>query len=119
MMKIRRGDTVEVIAGNERGLRGTVREVLRGWKVDRKRRRVGRDANRDRVIVGGVNFIKKHQRAISQTRTQTGIIELEAPIHISNVALVCPHCDEWTRVRVTFQDGVKVRVCKRCDEIID
>ncbi len=119
MMKIRRGDTVEIIAGDERGERGTVREVLRGWKLDRSRQRVGRDPGKDRVIVGGVNFIKKHQRPISQTRTQTGIIELEAPIHISKVALVCGHCDEWTRVGITFADGVKVRRCKRCNEIID
>jgi large subunit ribosomal protein L24 len=119
MMKIKQGDTVEIIAGDELGQRGQVREVLRGWKVDRKRRRIGRDPNKDRVIVSGLNFIKKHQRPISQTRTQTGIIELEAPIHISNVALVCPHCNEWTRVGITFADGAKVRVCKRCDEIID
>lgn len=119
MMKIRRGDTVEIIAGDELGLRGTVRDVLRGWKVDRKRGRVGRDSSKDRVIVGGRNIIKKHQRPISQTRTQTGIIELEAPIPISNVALVCSHCDEWTRVGFTNADGIKVRMCKRCGETID
>ena len=120
MMKIKAGDTVEIITGEERGERGTVRQVLRPWKVDRKRRRIGRDANRVRVIVGGRNIIKKHQRPISQTRTQTGIIELEAPIHISNVALVCPHCDEWTRVGFTFtEEGRKVRFCKRCGEIVD
>jgi large subunit ribosomal protein L24 len=119
MMKIRQGDTVEIIAGDERGERGTVRDVLRGWKIDRVSRRVGRDPNRDKVIVGGRNFIKKHQRPVSQTRTQTGIIELEAPIHISNVALVCSHCDEWTRVGIALVDGVKVRKCKRCGEIID
>jgi large subunit ribosomal protein L24 len=119
MLKIKQGDMVEVITGNERGQRGTVRNLVRGWKVDRKRRRIARDPSSDRVIVGGLNFIKKHQRPISQTRTQTGIIEREAPLHISNVALVCPHCDEWTRVGITFADGLKVRVCKRCDEIID
>jgi large subunit ribosomal protein L24 len=119
MMKIRRGDTVEIIAGDELGLRGTVRDVLRGWNVNRKHGRVGRDPNKDRVIVGGRNIIKKHQRPISQTRTQTGIIELEAPIPISNVALVCSHCDEWTRVGFTELDGIKVRTCKRCGEIID
>jgi large subunit ribosomal protein L24 len=118
-MKIKRGETVEIIAGDERGERGTVRDVLRGWRVDRKRRRIARDPDKDHVIVGSHNIIKKHQRPISQTRTQTGIIELEAPIHISNVALVCPQCDEWTRVGFTFADGAKVRVCKRCGEIID
>lgn len=119
MMKIKRGDTVEIISGDERGQRGTVRDVLRGWKVDRKHRRVERDPSKDRVIVGGRNIIKKHQRPISQTRTQTGIIELEAPLHISAVALVCSHCDEWTRVGITSADGIKVRMCKRCGEIID
>ncbi|UCC90097.1 MAG: 50S ribosomal protein L24 [Anaerolineales bacterium] len=118
-MKIKQGDTVEIVAGDERGERGTVREVLRGWKVDRRNRRIRRDPTKDRVIVGGLNIIKKHQRPISQTRTQTGIIELEAPIHISNVALVCSHCDEWTRVSITYADGVKVRTCKRCAETID
>lgn len=119
MMKIRRGDTVEIIAGDERGERGTVREVLRGWKIDRKRRRVARDPNKDCVIVTGRNFIKKHQRPISQTRTQTGIIEREAPIQISNVALVCSQCGEWTRVGIDVVDGVKVRKCKRCGQAID
>ena len=119
MYKIKRGDTVEIIVGDERGERGTVRDVLRGWKVGREGQRVGRDPNKDRVIVGGRNIIKKHQRPISQTRTQTGIIELEAPIHISKVALVCSHCDEWTRVGITVVDGVRVRMCKRCGEIID
>jgi large subunit ribosomal protein L24 len=119
MMKIKRGDTVEIICGDERGQRGSVRDVLRGWKVDRDRRRVRRDPSKDRLIIGGHNIIKKHQRPISQTRTQTGIIELEAPIHISNVALVCSHCDEWTRVGFSDVDGIKVRVCKRCGETID
>jgi large subunit ribosomal protein L24 len=119
MTKIKRGDTVEIIAGDELGQRGAVRDVVRGWKIDRKRRRISRDPSRDRVIVGGRNIIKKHQRPISQTRTQTGIIELEAPIHISNVALVCPRCDEWTRVGYMFSDGVKVRMCKRCGETVD
>lgn len=119
MMKIKRGDTVEIISGEERGERGTVRDVVRGWKVDRKRRRLDRDPSRDRVIVGGLNIIKKHQRPISQTRTQTGIIEMEAPIHLSKVALVCSHCDDWTRVGISYADGVKIRVCKRCGEVID
>jgi large subunit ribosomal protein L24 len=119
MQKIKRGDTVEIISGDERGQRGTVRDVLPGYKVDRQHRRSGRDHNKDHVIVGGRNIVKKHQRPISQTRTQTGIIELEAPIAISKVALVCPHCDEWTRVGITLADGRKIRTCKRCGETID
>jgi large subunit ribosomal protein L24 len=120
MMKIKQGDTVEVIRGDERGQRGTVREVLRGWKIDRARRRVARDPKRDRVIVGGRSIIKKHQRPVSQTRTQTGIIEREAPIPVSKVALVCPHCNEWTRVGIIIAEGErKTRVCKRCGETIN
>ncbi len=119
MMKIRAGDTVEIISGDEQGERGTVREVLRGWKLDRARRRVARDPRKDRVIVGAHNIVKKHQRPISQTRTQTGIIEREAPIAIAKVALVCPQCNEWTRVGYTFAEGGrKVRVCRRCGEMI-
>ena len=122
MQKIKRGDTVEIISGDERGERGTVREVVRGWKVDRKRRRIDRDPSRDRVIVGGLNIIKKHQRPMRAGRgqIQPGIIEFEAPIHISNVMLVCPRCDERTRVGFARQDdGRKVRVCKQCGEVVD
>jgi large subunit ribosomal protein L24 len=119
MIKIKQGDTVEIISGDESGQRGTVREVLRGWKVDRKRKRIDRDPKKDRVIVGGRNIVKKHQRPVSQTRTQTGIIEREAPIPISKVALVCPNCNEWTRVGIAIAEGErKTRVCKRCGETI-
>ncbi|MGQ9502568.1 MAG: 50S ribosomal protein L24 [Anaerolineae bacterium] len=116
MMKIKAGDTVEIISGDERGQRGTVRQVLRGWKIDRFRRRVARDPNKDRVIIGGHNIIKKHQRRVSQTRTQTGIIEREAPLAISKVALICPQCNERTRVGFAFVDGRKMRRCKKCGE---
>jgi len=105
MRRIRKGDTVEVISGDERGARGTVHQVL---------------PRQDRVIVSGINLIKKHQRPTGQVRTQMGIIELEAPLHLSNVALVCRHCHQ--RTRVGFQilpDGHKVRVCKKCGEVID
>ena len=94
--------------------------MLRGWKVDRKRRRVSRDPNKDRVIVGGQNIVKKHQRPVSQTRTQTGIIEREAPLPISKVALVCPNCNESTRVaKTSFEEGRRVRVCRHCGQTIN
>jgi large subunit ribosomal protein L24 len=119
MKRIKKGDTVELIAGDDRGARGTVREVRSGWKVDRFRRRIARDPDGDRVVVSGVNLIKKHQRPTGRTRTQTGIIEMEATIPISNVMLVCPHCDERTRVRYRLsEDGTKSRVCVRCDQTI-
>ncbi|MBC7260373.1 MAG: 50S ribosomal protein L24 [Chloroflexi bacterium] len=116
-MRIKKGDTVEVISGNDKGARGTVHRVLPGKRADGSGKP---DPNRDAVVISGVNIIKKHQRRTGDVRTQVGIIEREAPIHISNVALVCPHCNNRTRVGYQFQaDGTKVRVCKRCQEIID
>ncbi|RME50132.1 MAG: 50S ribosomal protein L24 [Caldilineae bacterium] len=120
MQRIKKGDIVQVIAGNDKGVQGEVLEVKKGWQVSRKRQRVRRDPNRDRVVVSGVRLVKKHQRPVSQTRTQTGIIEFEAPIHISNVMLVCPNCKEATRIRFEVEpDGKKYRVCKRCGAPID
>jgi large subunit ribosomal protein L24 len=118
MRRIKSGDTVQVISGDDIGARGTVREVKRGKHLNRWRQRVSYDHRRDRVIVTGVNIVKKHQRPVSQTRTQTGIIEYEAPIHVSNVMLVCPSCDEAVRVGFRYDDGRKVRYCKRCDETV-
>ncbi|MCX7619155.1 50S ribosomal protein L24, partial [Tepidiforma sp.] len=111
------GDTVEVISGKHRGMRGTVRRVLPGRSV----RFPGQlDPNRDRVIVAGVNMVIKHQRRTGNVRTQTGRIEREAPIHISNVMLVCPTCSKATRVGYQIAaDGSKSRVCKKCGALID
>jgi len=128
MQRIKKGDTVEVIAGkdaaearrNGRTMRGTVNRVVPGYKIDRMRRKVGRDPEKDRVVVQGVNIIIKHQRRTGDVRTQFGRIELEAPIHISNVMLVCPSCKKATRVGFrTLEDGTKSRYCKSCDELID
>jgi large subunit ribosomal protein L24 len=104
-MKIKAGDNVEVISGNDKGLRGTVRSV---------------QPKSGRVVIAGVNIVKKHQRRTGDVRTQFGIIEREAPIHISNVALVCPHCDRPTRVGYeVMPDGTKERICRNCQESID
>jgi len=103
-MKIRKGDTVVIIAGKDRGKRGKVRRALPG---------------EDRVIVEGLNMIKRHSRARRAAR-QAGIIELEAPIHVSNVMLVCGKCGKPTRVNFRLlEDGKKVRVCNSCQEVID
>jgi large subunit ribosomal protein L24 len=118
MQRIKKGDTVQVISGNEIGARGDVEKVIPGWDV-KKKQRAGRDANGDRVVIRGVNIRKKHQRPTGQTRTQTGIIDVELPIHISNVMLVCPSCDEAVRVGFKFEDEKKVRFCKRCNATID
>jgi large subunit ribosomal protein L24 len=128
MERIKKGDTVEVIAGADAAtarregkvLRGTVHRVIHGHRIDRRHRKLGRDYSQDRVVVQGVNLIIKHQRRTGDVRTQVGRIEREAPIHISNVMLVCPSCKEATRVGVRlFEDGSKARYCKRCDETID
>ena len=102
--KIKRNDTVYVAAGKDRGKRGTVERVI---------------PSRNRVVVQGVNIIKKHQRPQPGVR-QGGIIEMPNPLHISNVRLICPHCDKAVRVTFgTLEDGRKVRQCKTCDETID
>ncbi len=104
-MKIKKGDTVEVISGNDRGVRGVVNAA---------------NPQEKRVVVAGVHIVKKHQRRTGDVRTQFGIIEREAPVNVSNVALVCPHCDKPTRVGYRVApDGTKTRICRKCNEIID
>jgi large subunit ribosomal protein L24 len=117
-MNIRKGDTVEVVAGNHKGERGEVQRIVRG-KLKWGRKKGNPDPDHDRVVVAGVNLIKKHQRRTGQVRTQVGIIEREAPIHHSNVMLVCPKCDTPTRVGIDRSSGKKVRVCKSCGGTID
>jgi large subunit ribosomal protein L24 len=119
-VKIRKGDTVVVLSGEERGAKGTVHRVIRGWKVDRRRRRMGRDSNKDRVVVSGINIVKKHQRPTGRTGAQAGIIEREAPIHVSNVSLFCNTCNRPARVSYQlYEDGTRGRVCKRCGQPLD
>jgi large subunit ribosomal protein L24 len=124
-MRIKKGDTVEVISGNDKGLRGTVHRVFPGRRTLKRRHQKGTrapesDHNRDRVVVSGVNLVKKHQRPTGDVRTQVGIIEREAPIHVSNVALVCPHCQQRTKAGYRILDnGEKARYCKRCSQTID
>ena len=120
MQRIKKGDTVQVISGNEKGTRGQVERVINAKYVDRFNQVLDRDPNKDKVLVRGVNIRKKHQRPMSQTRTQTGIIDKEMPIHSSNVLVVCPNCTEAVRVGfVVDGDGKKKRVCKRCGKNID
>ena len=104
-MKIKKGDTVEVISGEDKGMRGTVHAV---------------HPKAHQIVVSGVNIVKKHQRPTGNVKTRAGIIELEAPLRISNVALVCPHCDEATRVGFqVLPDGAKSRLCRKCKEVVD
>jgi len=103
-MKIRKNDTVLVIAGKDKGKKGKVRFA---YPKD------------ERLLVEGVNFIKKHTRATGQVR-QAGIIEREAPIHVSNVMLLCNKCNRPTRIGFRFLEvGKKVRICRSCGEVID
>jgi large subunit ribosomal protein L24 len=118
-MDIKKGDKVLVIAGDDRGAQGEVQRVARA-KWGKGRLAGVRKPNGDRVVVAGVNLVKKHQRRTGNVNTQFGIIEREAPIHVSNVALVCPKCSKPTRVgHMTHADGSQARVCKNCGEMID
>ncbi|MEA3335836.1 MAG: 50S ribosomal protein L24 [Chloroflexota bacterium] len=117
-MKIRTGDTVEVIRGENKGERGQVQRVLRGRRGGRESGQP--DPSRDRLVVAGVNMIIKHQRRTGSVRTQTGRIEREAPIHVSNIMLVCPRCNTPTRIGYeVLGDGSKARLCKKCGETMD
>ncbi len=108
-VKIRKGDTVEIISGRlqDKGKRGEVINVL---------------TDKGRVVVQGVNIQTKHQR---QVQTQAGRqinpgrIQFEGPIHISNVMLVCPKCNEAARVAVHRDETGAHRVCKNCGQLID
>lgn len=103
-MKIRRNDTVVLTTGKDKGKSGKVRRVF---------------PDKNRVVVEGLNMIKRHSRARRATR-QAGIIELEAPIHISNVMLLCSKCDRRTRVGFrALADGKRVRICISCQEVVD
>ena len=102
--RVRRDDTVEVMTGKDRGRRGDVRRVIVGA---------------DRIIVTGVNMVKRHRRARSMEEPSQ-ILDMEAPLHVSNVRLVCGSCDAAVRVGFRLlEDGRKVRYCKSCDEAID
>ena len=103
-MKIRKNDTVLVIAGKDKGKKGKVRFAYPKDNL---------------VLVEGINFIKRHTRARGQVR-QAGIIEREAPIHVSDVMLLCSRCNRPARIGFRFlEDGRKVRFCRSCGEVID
>lgn len=103
MQRIQSGDQVEVTTGKDRGKRGQVMRVI---KADRS------------VVVDGINIVKRHQRPMPPMQPG-GIIEMPAPLAESNVMVVCPHCDQATRVGYRIlDDGSKGRVCKQCEEII-
>ena len=103
-MKIRKDDTVLVVAGKDKGKKGKVRFA---------------NPDKQEITVEGANFIKKHSRAKGAAR-QAGIIDLEAPIHVSNVMLLCDKCSKPSRIGYQkLDDGRRVRICRSCHEVID
>jgi large subunit ribosomal protein L24 len=94
-----------VTTGKDRGKRGRVLKVL---------------PEKNRVIVEGVNFIKRHTKPNPQRNIKGGLVEREAPLHASNVQLVCPECGQATRLgRKILEDGRKVRICRKCEGVVD
>ena len=94
-----------VITGKDRGKRGRVLKV---------------DPAKNRLVVEGVNFIKRHTKPNPQRQIKGGVVEREASLHASNVQLVCPECDKPTRLgRKILGDGRKVRICRKCEGVVD
>ena len=102
---IRRNDNVIVITGKDRGKRGRVLKVV---------------PSTNRLVVEGVNFIKRHTKPNPQRQVKGGVVEREAALHASNVQLVCPECGKPTRLgRRILGDGRKVRICRKCEGVVD
>ena len=100
---LRRNDQVEVTTGKDKGRVGKILKVK----------------SSDRVVVEKVNMIKRHTKP-NMANQQGGIIEKEAPIHVSNLMLICPKCSKTVRIgKKILEDGSKVRVCKKCGESVD
>ncbi len=104
MISIRKNDTVKVLTGKDRGTTGRVLMVL---------------PKKNRVLVEGVNYVKKHARQTRQDQ-KGGIIQKEMPAHISNVMLVCKSCNKPAKPMIDIADGggEKTRICRKCREII-
>ena len=104
-IRLKKNDTVQVIAGKDAGKQGKVLKVF---------------PEKNRIIVQGVGFIKKHTRPNPQRNIKGGIAEREAPIHVSNVMIVCGECSRRTRIGSrTLSDGKKVRICRKCEGVLD
>ena len=103
MRKVRKEDEVIVIAGRDKGRRGTITDIL----------------SDDRVVVSGVNLVKKHQRGNPQTGERGGIVDREAPIHVSNISIYNDSTNAADRVGIRIADGEKVRVFKSDGRLVD
>ena len=97
--KLKKEDTVEIIAGKDKGKRGRIVKILR---------------DKDRVVVEGANIVKKAKKRKNQ-RDRGGIIEVEAPIHSSNVAKLCKKCGP-TRIGIKLEGNTRTRICRKCGE---
>lgn len=103
MQKIKKGDTIQAIKGKDKGKKGKVLSV---------------SLETGRALVEGINMAKKHKRQSSQDQ-KGGIISIEMPISVSNIALVCKSCNQMTKVGFAIsKDGTKSRICKSCKEVI-
>jgi len=102
---IRRNDTVAVTTGKDRGKRGRVLKVL---------------TEKNRLLVEGVNLIKRHTRPNPAKNVKGGVVTREASLHASNVQLVCPECGAVTRIgHKVLDDGRRVRMCRKCEGVVD
>lgn len=101
MIKLKKKDTVLVIAGKDKGKKGEIKEVMPEAR---------------KVVVMGINIVSKHKKTTKEK--PGGIHKMEAPMSISNVQLVCPKCGKAARVKISIQGGEKLRVCKKCNEAI-
>ncbi len=102
---IRKNDNVVVITGKDRGKRGRVLRLVPA---------------KNRLIVEGVNIVKRHTRPNPRQNVKGGVVEHEAALHASNVQLICPDCGVQTRIgRRLLGDGRKVRICRKCDGVVD
>jgi large subunit ribosomal protein L24 len=101
--QLKKGDTVKVMAGKEKGKTGKIIKIIK---------------DKDRIIVEKLNFVKRHQRP--DAKGKGGIVEKEGSLHITNVSYLCSKCDAGVRLgHKILDDGQKVRICKKCKEILD
>jgi len=102
-MHIKKGDTVKIVSGKEKGKTGKVLSILK---------------DKNRIIVEKLNFVKRHQRP--DAKSKGGIVQKEGSIHASNVMVICGKCNKEIRIgHKILQDGEKVRVCRKCGELLD
>lgn len=102
---VKKGDTVAILSGKDEGKQGKILHVL---------------SKKNRVLVEGINMVKRHTRGNPQLRQQGGIITREASINVSNVMFICPNCNQPSRLgRLVLETGQRVRVCKKCNEIVE